>query len=98
TVILDGEVFGAAISEEQADLFQETMSNVSRHEPSPDANLQVRFFDVLHLDGVDLIDRSLEERLATLHALVDGRYRVPGIVTADVDEAEAFAEEALALG
>jgi len=96
-VILDGEVFGAGLDEEGAGLFQDTMSRFSRHEPSPDSHLSVRFFDVLHLDGEDLIDRPLEERLAHLES-VAGVYRVPGIITADATEAEAFCADALARG
>ena len=100
-VILDGEVFGAALESEAADLFQETMSRFSRHGPAADGRLQVRFFDVLHLDGEDLIDRPLEERLEVL-GRVTGEYRVAGITAGtgahDAARAEAFAADALARG
>ena len=96
-VIFDGEVFGASLESEAADLFQETMSRFSRHGPSADARLRVRFFDVLHLDGADLIDLPLGERLAAL-GRVAGDLRVEGIVTDDADDAEAFASGALARG
>ena len=96
-VILDGEVFGAGLDGERADLFQDSMSSFSRHTPAPDMNLHVRFFDVLHLDGEDLIDLPLEERLDILGRLVGG-YRIPGILTADPSEAEGFAADALARG
>ncbi len=96
-VILDGEVFGASLETEAAELFQETMSRFSRHGPSPDARLQVRFFDVLHLDGEDLIDRPLGERLEAL-GRVAGELRVEGVVTDDAAAAEAFASNALSRG
>jgi DNA ligase-1 len=96
-VILDGEVFGARLEGEETHLFQDTMSSFSRHTPLPDAKLQVGFFDVLHLDGEDLIDLPLEERLDILGRLV-GAYRIPGILTADPSEAAAFATDALARG
>jgi DNA ligase-1 len=96
-LILDGEVFGAGLEGERADLFQDTMSSFSRHTPLPDTELQVGFFDVLHLDGRDLIDRPFEERLDILGRLV-GAYRIPGILTADPSEAEAFAADAVARG
>jgi len=96
-VILDGEVFGAGVEGERADLFQDIMSSFSRHTPPPDMKLQVGFFDVLHLDGEDLIDRPLEERLDILARLVGG-YRIPGILTSDPSEAEDFAADALARG
>ncbi|MGH9262723.1 MAG: ATP-dependent DNA ligase, partial [Acidimicrobiales bacterium] len=55
------------------------------------------FFDVLHLDGHDLIDRPLRDRLATLENLA-GPWRIPGIVTADPAEAQRVLDEALAAG
>jgi DNA ligase-1 len=96
-VILDGEVYGSAVSEDTAGPFQETMSRFSRHDADAEGTLQVRFFDVLHLDGDDLIDRPLAERLGYLERTV-GEHRVPGIVTDDAAHGQAFADEVLALG
>jgi DNA ligase-1 len=56
------------------------------------------FFDVLHLDGVDLIDVPLAQRLERLEEIVPPERRVPRITTDDVTEAEAFAKAALAAG
>jgi DNA ligase 1 len=97
-VILDGEVYGTAVSEDGAGPFQDTMSRFSRHEPDADGELHVRFFDVLHVDGHDLIDEPLEQRLAVLARSVAEPNRVPGIITVDASEAQAFADDALALG
>jgi DNA ligase-1 len=55
-------------------------------------------FDILHLEGEDLIDRPLSERHAALSSVVDNRWRVPRVVTADVQAAEAFAHETVARG
>ena len=55
------------------------------------------FFDLLHLDGQDLIDRPASERFAALAAAVPG-LAVPRLVTADAEEADAFFAEALARG
>jgi ATP-dependent DNA ligase len=55
------------------------------------------FFDVLHLDGADLLDRPLAERAEILAALV-GDWRVPAIETDDPATAEAFLADALASG
>ena len=52
---------------------------------------------MLHVDGDDLIDRPLGERLEIVHALV-GERRIPGLVTASPDEAAAFLDGALAAG
>src|SRR3954447_21978293 len=68
-------------------------------EPSAGAGLALRpfFFDVLHVDGQDLIDEPLRDRLAALEE-VAGPHRIPGVVTADRDEAEAFLEETVRRG
>ena len=96
-VILDGEVYGSRVGEDAAGPFQDTMSRFSRHSPD-DGALQVRFFDLLHVDGADLIDEGLDRRLDALAHAVGEQHRVPGIVTADPHEAQAFADRALAMG
>jgi DNA ligase-1 len=55
------------------------------------------FFDILHLDGQDLIDRPAGERFAALAEAMPG-LTVPRLVTADAEEADAFFAEALARG
>jgi DNA ligase-1 len=55
------------------------------------------FFDVLHVDGTDVIDRPLHQRAQLLDELV-GAYRVPSIQTSDRDTAAAFLDDALATG
>ncbi|MCA1645416.1 MAG: ATP-dependent DNA ligase [Chloroflexi bacterium] len=55
-------------------------------------------FDILHLDGEDLVDRRATERHAILAATVAERWRAPRIVTADVTAAEAFLRDTLAHG
>jgi DNA ligase-1 len=94
-VVLDGEVVGAG-DDDRPDLFQDTMSRFGRHDGAGDG-LAVRFFDCLRLDGVDLVDEPLSERLAALDRAV-GPWRVPAIVTDDPDEAAAFLDGALAAG
>jgi DNA ligase-1 len=55
-------------------------------------------FDVLHLDGEDLIDRAASERFAVLEERLPEELRVPRIVTADDAEADRFLDDALARG
>jgi DNA ligase-1 len=55
------------------------------------------FFDCLHVDGEDLLDRPLHERLARLEAIVPA-LRIPGRVTDDPADAIAIQTEALAAG
>jgi DNA ligase-1 len=56
------------------------------------------FFDILHLNGQDLIDRPARERFAVLSARTPEALRVPRIETADPDEAERFLDDALERG
>jgi len=60
--------------------------------------LSAYVFDVLHLDGEDLIDRPAADRFATLDEALPDTLRVPRIVTDDVVDAERFLEFALARG
>ena len=55
-------------------------------------------FDVLHLDGDDLIDRPASDRFAALDEVLPETLRVPRIVTDDAEEAERFLDDALARG
>jgi DNA ligase-1 len=55
------------------------------------------FFDILHADGEDVIDRPLRERAALLDEIVGDR-RIPAVQTADVEVARGFLEDALATG
>ena len=96
SVVLDGEVIGMGVDDDRPDPFQDTMSRFGRHEAEP-AGLVVRFFDCLHIDGRDLIDAPLHERVAVLEQRAP-EYRIPGIITADLAEAEAFQDAALASG
>jgi DNA ligase-1 len=94
-LVLDGEVIGVG-DDERPDLFQDTMSRFGRHDGAG-AALGVWFFDLLHLDGRDLLDEPLSERAALLDAVV-GPLRIPSVVTADADVAARFLDGALAAG
>jgi DNA ligase-1 len=63
-----------------------------------DYPLSAFVFDVLHLDGQDLIDRPAEERFARLEERLPEPLRVPRIVTDDVGEADRFLDDAIARG
>jgi DNA ligase 1 len=54
-------------------------------------------FDLLHVDGDDLLDTPLEERARRL-AEIAPDLKVPGLVTSDPAEGERILEEALAAG
>jgi len=99
-LVLDGEAIGWGDDGEgleRPELFQDAMSRFSRQTGDAGAALGARFFDVLHRDGTDLLDRPLAERLAVLDE-VCGVAAIPRIVTADAGVAAAFADDALARG
>jgi DNA ligase-1 len=97
SIVLDGEAI-ALHRDERPFPFQVTMSRFGTRDGSGgDVALSPFFFDLLHLDGRDLIDRPLRERAAALAGL-PVELRVPAIVTADVEDARAFMDEALARG
>ncbi len=56
------------------------------------------FFDVLHLDGRDLLDEPGSARAEALEALVPQAFRVPRLVTGDPDAAERSSREVLDAG
>ncbi len=92
--VLDGE----AIALDDAGRprpFQETASRTAM-----DAGVEVTayFFDLLHLDGRDLLDSPGSERVAALEELVPASSLVPRIETSDPAEAQAFADDAVARG
>jgi DNA ligase 1 len=56
------------------------------------------FFDVLHADGEDLLDRPQHERFETLSSLVPSTLVVPHRLSPSLEEASRFLEQALAHG
>jgi DNA ligase-1 len=72
------------------------MSAFGRDEAA-DTDPHVRFFDLLHVDGLDLIDEPLEQRQQHLDALV-GQLVIPRAHTESVDEAAAVLADALDQG
>jgi DNA ligase-1 len=93
SVVLDGEVLWG---EERPAAFQDTMRRFTNH-AAGGAGLGAWFFDVLHVDGTDLLDQPLEARLDVLER-VAGPWRIPGTLTDDPDEAAAVLDDALAAG
>ena len=99
-LVLDGEVL--ALRPDGSPLpFQDTMRRFGRRfdveRMRAELPLSPFFFDLLHLDGRDLIDLPASERFAALDE-VAGDLVVPRIVTAEPAEAEAFYDRALASG
>nr|MDP9165788.1 ATP-dependent DNA ligase [Actinomycetota bacterium] len=60
--------------------------------------LSVFVFDLLHLDGADLLDLPTSERLAALDAVVPAPHRVDRLTTSDGAAAADFLRRTLAAG
>jgi DNA ligase 1 len=100
-MVLDGEAI--AFDDEGRPLaFQETMQRIGREHDIETARgaqaIGVRFFDLLHLDGADVLDRPLRERLDALTGLVPAALLPARGRTADPDEARTLVEDVLAAG
>lgn len=92
--ILDGE--GLLFGSDGIPLaFQDTMSRPGDGEGSP---LDGFYFDILHLDGEDLVDAPLRARRTALDRLVPVSSRVASVVTNDPSVAERFFSETVAAG
>ena len=100
-LILDGEAI--ALGEDgRPEAFQVTMSRfgsrVDVERLRKEVPLSPFFFDCLHLDGEDLLDRPAGERIAAVDAVLPEALRVPRVVTDDADEGARFLADALARG
>ncbi|KUI09673.1 ATP-dependent DNA ligase [Mycolicibacterium acapulense] len=101
TVIADAEAI-ALKPDGRPHRFQVTASRFGRSADIAAAAaaqpLSVFVFDLLHVDGVDLLDKPASERIEVLDALVPKRHRVDRLVTDDVEQAREFLEVTLAAG
>lgn len=95
SVVLDGETLALTDSGRPRP-FQETMSRFGARSER-ELILHPYFFDCLHLDGLDLLDVPLADRLDRL-GQVAGRHRIPGLLSPDEDAARTHLESALADG
>lgn len=92
-VVLDGEALW--MNETGPAAFQETVSQIDAG--APPEGIVTFLFDLLHLDGEDLLDTPLEERSARLQELAP-HLKVPALTTSDPHEAQRVLDEALAAG
>lgn len=105
-VVLDGEVI-ALLPDGRPRPFQETAARVATRRPggagSVDVPVSTVLFDVLHLDGEDLVDVAASHRRLALESIAAQdlpvpRLQVPVVDDTGVDAAQAFADDALAKG
>ena len=91
--VFDGEALW--MSEDGPAAFQDTVSRIDS-EAAPEG-IETFLFDLLHLDGDDLLDLPLEERAARLEGIAP-HLRIPGVLTSDPNEAQGVLDEALRKG
>ena len=92
-VVLDGEALW--MSETGPASFQDTVSQIDSD--APPEGIVTFVFDLLHLDGEDLLDQPLLERTQRL-AQIAPELKIPGVLTSDPREGERVLEESLAAG
>jgi DNA ligase-1 len=101
TFVLDGEAI-ALRDDGRPRPFQHTGSRIGSSTDVAAARiaapLSSYFFDVLHLDGEDMLDLTGAQRFDALRAAVPERARVPRLMTADPAQAEAFLSDAVVRG
>lgn len=100
-VILDGEAI-ALRADGTPHPFQVTMRRFGRKLDVDNAReslpLTAFFFDCLHVDGEDLIDRPATERFEVMSKVLPADTLIPRLVTADGNAAAGFFDQALAAG
>jgi DNA ligase-1 len=96
SLVLDGEALALA-DDGRPHAFQVSMSRFGSRRERP-TRLSGFFFDVLHRDGDDLLDRPARERFAALDELVPAELRIPRVEVVDARAAEHVLEDALAHG
>ncbi len=96
SVVLDGEVIGVT-EEGLPEAFQDSASTFGRRSSPGPVTLDASWFDILHLDGRDLIDETLETRIAAMDT-IPALSRIPSVRTDDADVAQHLLDDALATG
>ena len=92
-IVLDGEALWMDL--ERPGSFQETVSRIDRD--APPEGVVTFLFDLLHIDGEDLLDTALEERAKRLERLAPD-LKIPARLTSDPEEAQEVLNDALAAG
>jgi DNA ligase-1 len=93
SAVLDGEAIWMA--EDGPAAFQDTVARIDSE--APPEGVVTFIFDLLHVDGEDLLDTPLEQRGARLDEIAP-ELRIPTVLTSDPDEAERVQGDALSAG
>jgi DNA ligase 1 len=92
-VVLDGEALG--MTDEGPAAFQDTVARIDA-EAQPEG-IATFLFDVLHVDGEDLLDTPLRERNDRLQSIAPA-LKIPGTFTSNPVEAQRVLDDALLAG
>jgi DNA ligase-1 len=99
TLVLDGEAI-AVRPDGRPFPFQVTMGRFGSEAGVDVSGVELSpfLFDVLHVDGEDVLDLPTSRRLELLAKILPTGMQVPRLITEDADAAARFLEEALAAG
>lgn len=91
--VLDGEALW--MGPEGPAAFQDTMSQIDRD--APPSGIVTFLFDLLHVDGEDLLDTPLQERAERLQAIAP-HLKIHGVLTSDPEDGQLVLDESLNAG
>jgi DNA ligase-1 len=91
--VFDGEALW--MGEDGPAAFQDTVSQIDS--AAPPEGIVTFLFDLLHVEGDDLLDTPLEERAARLEAIAS-HLKIPSVITSDPETAQRVLDEALDAG
>ena len=91
--VLDGEALWMAGDGPAS--FQDTVSQIDSE--APPEGVVTFLFDLLHVDGDDLLDTPLEERAARLDRIAP-HLKIPSVVTSEAETAQRVLDDALRAG
>jgi DNA ligase-1 len=91
--VFDGEALWMGTDGPAA--FQDTVSRIDSE--APPEGIVTFLFDILHVDGDDLLDTPLEERAVRLERIAP-HLKIPSAITSDAETAQRVLDEALGAG
>jgi DNA ligase-1 len=91
--VLDGEALW--MGDDGPAAFQDTVSQIDAD--APPEGIVTFLFDLLHVDGDDLLDMPLAKRAARLEAIAP-QLKIPGTLTADPEAAQRVLDDSLRAG
>ncbi|MDJ0497989.1 MAG: ATP-dependent DNA ligase [Acidimicrobiia bacterium] len=97
SLVLDGEAIGLR-ADAKPFPFQVTMGRFGTEGEDQQIVLSPFFFDVLHVDGEDVLDLPAAQRIELLDGIVPEHRRIPRVITDDPQVARGFFDETITSG